>query len=82
MTSIRLSSQIEEQLSETAETENRSITAIIRQALTEYFRNHCSAKSSFEIGEDLFGTVGSGKTCLSRDYKRLFKKKLHEKHAH
>jgi len=79
MTTIRLSQEIEEELKTIVNAEHRSKSDIIKQALLEYINRNRNAKSSYELGKEYFGQHGSGKTNLSRDYKKLIKEKLNAK---
>lgn len=81
MTTIRLDDELENMLETYAALENVSKSAIIKEALSEYFRNNLQTASAFELGKDLFGQTASGKTDKSQHYKKLIRKKLREKHT-
>ncbi len=82
MTTIRLDAELENKLETYAALENISKSAIVKEALAEYFRNNLQTASAFELGKDLFGQTASGKSDKSQNYKKLIKKKLREKHTH
>jgi predicted DNA-binding protein len=82
MVSLRLSEEYEKKLEQVAEIEKKSKSEIIKLALKQYFAYYENEKSPYEIGKDLFGNYGSGKSNLSTDYKKILKEKLNEKYSH
>ena len=81
MLSIRLSSEIESTLDQISKTENISKSEIIKSALDLYFKKYHEVTSPYELGKDLFGIAGSGRSNSSKDYKSILKGKLREKHS-
>ncbi len=82
MTSLRLSSEMEDKLNAISSAENLSKSEIIKQALAAFFSEYDRSQSPYELGRDLFGKYGSGENDLSETYKNRLKKKLRGKHAH
>ena len=82
MVTIRLPDEMEAQLEALTQLENTTKTEVIRTALSEYLGRHLFAKSSYELGKDLFGKYGSTDTDRSVTYKERIKKILNEKHSH
>lgn len=81
MTTVRLNKELDNKLAILIEMEKRSKSEIIKEAIMEYYDQHVQDKSSYEVGENLFGRYGSEENT-SESYKRKVKEKLHEKHAH
>ena len=81
MVSIRLTPELEEKLNAFSEAKNVTKTDIIKQALQAYFFE-CEEISPYELGKDLFGKYGSGHKDFSKNYKKVLKGKLREKHSH
>jgi hypothetical protein len=81
MISLRLDEDIEKKLNVISESENISKTQIVKDALALYFEKHSSAQKPYELGKELFGRHGSEAGSLSRDYKKVLKAKLLEKHS-
>ncbi len=79
MFSVRLPEELERKVNQLAEQENRTKSQIFRNALEEYVAAHEKKRSSFELGEDLFGKYSSGREDLSQTYKKRIKEKLHGK---
>ena len=82
MVTIRLPEEMEAQLEALTKIENTTKTEVIRTALSEYIMRHLHEKSSFELGQDLFGKYGSGDSDRSVTYKARVKGILNEKHTH
>ncbi len=81
MTTVRLNKDIDSKLSLLIEIEKSSKSEIIKKAIIEYYNHHVQEKCPYEIGKELFGKYGSGKS-LSENYKKKVKEKLNEKHDH
>lgn len=81
MTTVRLSNEIEKQISALIKLENISKSEIIKKAITEYYEKHSQNLSPYELGKDLFGRNGSDEN-LSTTYKSKLKGILNEKHSH
>ena len=83
MTTVRLPLEIEQKLQNLSESQHKSKSDIIKEALELLFGQEESEIDSFELGKDLFGQHGSGKGNLSTDYKTLLKEKLRARnHTH
>ncbi len=82
MTTIRLNAEYEKKLEQIAKHEKTTKSTIIKKALEKYFNDYFNDTSAFERGKDLFGKYGSGKVNLSKDYKKLLKERIREKHTH
>lgn len=81
MLSLRLSRDLEQKLRTLAETEKISKSEVVKQALALYFEAHDKKRRPYDLGRDLFGRYGSGRGTLSRDYKKIVKEKVREKHS-
>ena len=81
MSSIRLPKDFENRLSDLAQMEKTTKSEIIKKALRRYFDSFDQHTTPFELGKDLFGRHGSGVGSLSKDYKRIIKERIREKHA-
>lgn len=82
MLNVRLNKETEKKLHEYSKQENLSKTEVVREALAMYFSKKEVDSTPFDLGEDLFGTAGSGDPKASVNYKNKLKEKLREKHAH
>lgn len=80
MLTVRLPEDIERELDRIAAEERTTKTQIVRLALERYMTAHRDRRSSFELGEDLFGRFGSGEGRLSSTFKRRVREKLRAKH--
>jgi hypothetical protein len=79
ITSIRLPKSIEVRLHAAAASQHITKSRVILVALQRYLYELDANRTSFDLGKDLFGTVGSGRDDLSARYKTLLKEKLREK---
>ena len=80
VSSLRIPGPLEERLVRVAETIGHSKSRIIRDALTRYLDELEGVQTPFELGKDLFGPAGSGRTDLSSRYKKILGERLREKH--
>lgn len=80
MLTVRLSKDLESRLLAQAESEHAPKSEIVKRAIQEYIETRESQKSSYELGKHLFGCFDSGRTDLSKNYKKVLKEKLHAKH--
>jgi hypothetical protein len=81
MSSLRIPGPLEERLVRVSETIGHSKSRIIRDALTRYLDELEGVQTPFELGRDLFGPAGSGRTDLSSRYKKILGERLREKHS-
>lgn len=81
MTTVRLNDDIDNKLSVLIELERATKTEIIKKAIVEYYEQHFSEKTPYEVGKDLFGKYGDN-VDLSQTYKTKLKEKLNAKHTH
>ncbi len=83
MLTVRLPDDLEAEVDRLASTERRTKTDIVKDThLQQYIAAHQQKRSSYEMGQELFGTAVSGETSWSQTYKRRIKEKLREKHVH
>jgi hypothetical protein len=82
VTTVRLGKKIEQLLEEFSTFKGKSKSELIKEALLEYFEAHFISNSPFEIGKDLFGKYGSGKTDNSITYKTKMREKIEKKYTH
>ncbi len=81
MTTIRLTSEYEKKIEQIAKHEKKTKSAIIKKALERFFDEYFNETTVYERGQELFGKYGSGKGNLSKDYKKLLREKIGEKHT-
>ena len=81
MTTVRLNDDIDHKLVQLIDLEKTTKTEIIKKAISEYYEQHVQRKTPYELGESLFGRVGS-EPDLSQNYKRILKEKLNAKYTH
>jgi predicted transcriptional regulator len=81
MISVRLNEEILRKISTLMKIKQTTRTEVIKKAISEYYERHAQDLSPFELGKDLFGKYGVGKT-LSINYKKKIKERLDEKHPH
>jgi len=77
---VRLPDHLERELVRLAAEEGTTKTQIVRRALERYMAARREQRSSFELGEELFGRYGSGERTLSTSYKERVREKLRAKH--
>lgn len=82
MLNVRLDTETEKKLKAYADKHDLSKTAVVKEALALYLTSKEPLANPYELGVDLFGSVASGETTNSQNYKALLKKKLSEKYAH
>ncbi len=81
MISVRLDSSLEHQLNHFIKEYNMTKTQVIREALSSFFDAHTTPKQTpYELGKDLFGLDGSGRSDLSTTYKKRIKEQLRLKY--
>ncbi|MFO7590048.1 MAG: ribbon-helix-helix protein, CopG family [Acidimicrobiia bacterium] len=80
MLTVRLPDHLERELVRLAAEEGTTKTQIVRRALERYMAARREQRSSFELGEELFGRYGSGERTLSTSYKERVREKLRAKH--
>lgn len=76
MKSFRLNKQLEQDLKNQADLEDKSESEIVREALVEYMVAKKTKKSSYDLGKAFFGEVGSNDSKLSETYKSQLKAKI------
>jgi predicted DNA-binding protein len=77
---VRLPDDLERELERLAAEGGTTKTQIVRLALERYVTAEREERSSFELGEELFGRYGSGDRTLSTSYKGRVREKLRAKH--
>ena len=82
MLTVRLPDDLEAEIERLVSSEKRTKSDIIKEALREYVASHRKQRSSYEVGQDLFGVVCSGDADRSTTYKKRLGDKLREKHTH
>ena len=80
MLTVRLPDDLERELERLAAEVGTTKTQIVRLALERYVTAEREERSSFELGEELFGRYGSGDRTLSTSYKGRVREKLRAKH--
>ena len=82
MLTVRLDPELEEFLSQYSEDQQLSKSWVVKEALAMYFQAMRVSKTPYELGEGLFGQLGSGEKTRSTSYKARIKEKLSEKYSH
>ncbi len=77
--SVRLSSEEEKELEEHLSHSGSTKSEVVRAALKEYFRRSKKQRSSYQLGESLFG-VGDFAEPPAEPLKRKIWEKLRDKH--
>ena len=80
MATVRLPLEMKQKLQILSDTQHKSKSDLIKEALEQFFHKQREGTDSYELGKELFGQYGSGQGNLSRDYKRLLKGKIRAKH--
>jgi len=82
MLSVRLDSSLQNELNSLSKQQNISKSKIIKDSLIYYFdmiKQTNKQKSSYEIGQELFGKYSSNNGDLSTTYKQKLKDKINAK---
>lgn len=79
MKTFRIDKKTEQALKQLAQSENKSESSIIREAIVAYIASKKRKASSFELGSALFGKASSGDKDGSATYKTRLKTKIREK---
>jgi Arc/MetJ-type ribon-helix-helix transcriptional regulator len=79
MTTVRLPDYLEYRLEEESLSQQISKSELVREALVQYFTDADTERSSWELGEGLFGRYGSGDGNLSTSYKERLRDKINAK---
>ena len=77
--SLRLDSELENELSKYAKLLGSSKSELIRTLIQDFINKKKNKKSPWELGKDFFGQVGSGREDLSVNRKAILKEKLNAK---
>ena len=80
MLSVRLPDHLALELDRIAAEERTTKAQIVRRALERYVDSQRDQRSSFELGEALFGRYGSGESTRSAAFRRRIRERLHAKH--
>jgi len=82
MLSVRLDSNLQNELNSLSKQQNISKSKIIKDSLIYYFdmlKQTNQQKSSYEIGQEFFGKYSSKQGDLSTTYKQKLKDKINAK---
>jgi predicted transcriptional regulator len=85
MLAVRLSDALEYELKHFTKLAHKTKTDVVKEALTLFFSTQAlkEKKTSYELGQEVFGRYGSEKGDLSFTYKEKLKQKIREKnHTH
>ena len=82
MLTVRLSSNLQNDLEGYCQREKVSKSVVVKEALEHYFNEKRFNDNPYSVGEDLFGAEGSGVSEASVSYKKKIKQHLNEKHSH
>ena len=81
MLTVRLPEDLEAELDRIASAESRTKSDVVKDALQHYVKAHRENRSSYEMGQDLFGKTSSDQSNRSQTFKKRIKEKLLEKHS-
>lgn len=79
---VRLPEQIEAELRARLADNGQALSVFVREAIAEKLaREHPQPKpTAYELGRDLFGRHGSGRSDLSENAERILRERLGAKH--
>ena len=77
---IRLPVPLEKELARAASRKRVSKSQLIRDCLEAFLKADHDTPLAWELGKDLFGKVGSGRSDLSRNRKQIVRDKLNARH--
>ncbi len=77
---VRLPVPLEKELARAASRKRVSKSQLIRDCLQAFLNADADVPVAWELGKDLFGKVGSGRSDLSRNRKRIVRDKLNARH--
>jgi len=79
---VRLPENLENELSHFSKISHKTKTDVVKEALKLFFEIEAKKEQQnpYELGQELFGRYGSGRSDLSATYKQKLKSKLNEKH--
>ena len=81
--SVRLDDDLQGKLDSAAKMQGVSKSELIRRCVKDYLDRSNIENPAWELGKSLFGQVGSGRSDLSANHKRIFREKLNaEKSGH
>ena len=78
--SVRLDDETAAALEALAVRSGRSKSQLIRESLIEYLGKQKPAPDAWELGKDLFGRFGSGRTDLAEKSEEILREMFREKH--
>lgn len=83
MLAVRLPEHLEYELNRFSKIAHKTKSDVVKEALSLFFQmqKEEKTKTSYELGEALFGRYGSEEGNLSTTYKLKIKEKLKAKHA-
>lgn len=79
--SVRLDDHLEAGLEKAARSAGISKSDLIRKCLEEYLTRQTLDRLPWQLGKELFGKVGSGRSDLSVNRKQILRKKIHAKQS-
>ena len=74
--SFRLDESLSRELKAAARREGVTASEIVRRSVADYLARREGAATAWELGRELFGRFGSGRSDLSTDRKRLVRERL------
>lgn len=74
--SVRLDEDLQGKLEWVARMQGLSKSELIRRCMVDYLSQEGTEKRAWELGKSLFGRVGSGRSDLSLNHKKILKEKL------
>jgi len=77
--SFRLDDHLERELNKYARRVGKSKSELIRNLIADFLNKKTNRLSPWELGKEVFGREGSGKSNLAQDRKSILKEKLHAK---
>jgi len=79
--SIRLDKRLAKELTRAARRSGVSKSELMRRCLREYIARQKIDNLAWEVGKNLFGRYGSGRSDLSRNAEKIVREKIRAKHA-
>ena len=79
---VRIEKRLEQALGRAAREEGVTRSEMLRRCLEEFLARRKSSRVAWELGKDLFGKLGSGRSDLSADRKQVLREKIRAAKGH
>jgi len=79
LVSVRLDERMAKELTRAARASGVSKSEFVRRSLSQYIAVRKMDNPAWEVGKDLFGKYGSGRSDLATNSERIVREKIHPK---